>query len=86
MTRFKICKWVLQKSDIQTSMHSSRMRTARSPSMHCAGGGSAPRGVSAGRGDVCSQEGSSPKGGCLLPGGSGIPACTETDPPREKND
>ena len=36
-------------------MHSSGMRTARSPSMHCAGGGGGAKGV-------CSQ------GGCLLPG------------------
>ena len=51
-----------------TSMHSSRMRTARllavSPSMHCAGGVSAP------------------VGGVSAPGGgSAIPACTEADPP-----
>ena len=68
---------------LKTSMHSSRMRTARllpiSPGMHCSGGCLLP-------GGVCSW-------GCLLPGvsalggGGGvcsqegvcIPACTEAD-------
>ena len=61
--------------DHKTSMHSSRMRTARflavSPSMHCEGGCLLLGvGVSAPRG------GSAPGGG-----GSGIPACTEQTPP-----
>ena len=58
-----------------TSMHSSRMRTARllpvSPSMHCA----------------AVQEGCLLPGEVSVPGGF-IPACTEADtpPPREQND
>ena len=60
-------------------MHSSRMRTARllpeSPSMHCAGGVSAPRGcllwgcllqgVSAPKGLSTPGEGVSAQGGCV---------------------
>ena len=58
------------------------------------GGVSAPGGVCSGMVCVCSQ-GGLVRGGCLLPGGSGlgggIPACTEADtppppPPREQND
>ena len=64
-----------RKFNIKTSMHSSRKRTARllpvSPSMHCAGGVSAPGGVCSGSGGVCSG------GGFCLAGC--IPACTEAD-------
>ena len=72
-----------------TSMHSSRMGTTRllpvSPSMHCAGGGLLPGGVSTSRGGVCSR-GVSACVGCLLPGGDLLPggcmsACTEADTP-----
>ena len=52
-------------------MHSSRIRTARllpvSPSMHCAGGVSAPRGCLL-LGGVCSWGVSAPGGGGIFPG------------------
>ena len=80
---------------MNTSMHSSRMHSARllpvSPSTQCAGGvgGYAPGEVSAWGGcllpgdllreGVCSQ-GSSPRG-VSAPGERCIPACTEADTP-----
>ena len=69
----------LFKKITRTSLHSSRMPTARllavSPSMHCTGGVPASRGdvcswrvPAPSRGDACSQ-GQSVWGGCLLLGG-----------------
>ena len=61
--------WCRKRQRILTSMHSSKMRTARllpvSPSMYCAAGkgGHLLREVSAPRGCVCCR------GVCLLPGG-----------------
>ena len=48
----------------------------------CSRGVSAPRGVGVGclLPGVCAWSGR----GCLLPGGVGIQACTEADPPRER--
>ena len=77
-------------------MHSSGMRTVRSSSRLCSGGGlPGPggclfRGVP-GLGGVCSWgvpgSGVSAPGGMPGPGGGGIPACTEADPPPcEQND
>ena len=60
-------------------MHSSRMRTGRSLTVLCRsllpGGCLLPGGLSAWGVGECLLPGGSPPGGC------GIPACTEADPP-----
>ena len=67
-------------------MHSSRMRTVRSSSCFCPGGRGAwswgvpgPGRVPGSRGYLV--QGGLLLGGCLLPGGGGIPAFTEADTP-----
>ena len=79
--------------NVETRMHSSRMRTVRSSShvylsMHWAGGclprqdgGRLPGVVSAQEG-VCSRGVSAPGGSA--PRGVCIPACTEADPPMNR--
>ena len=70
----------------QTRLHSSRMHTARSltvsPSMLCSRGVPGPGEVPAWLGGVWSWGGAwSQGGGACLVLGSGIPVCTEADPP-----
>ena len=66
-------------------MHSSRMRIGRSLTVcrSIPGGGVIPRGCASGGGvlpaGVCFL------GECVLPGGGGIPACIEADPPPPVN-
>ena len=71
-------------SQHRTRLHSSRMHTAHlltvSPSMHCWRGGLLPGGLPA-WGGACSWGRDCSWGGVPAPGGSGIPACTEADPP-----